>query len=194
MWTSHSIPKSNTTDLGRASLPNLQSENILFWVKCLYLAVCSNLTSSVCFPLKDAHLSFPIPGDRKGQIVIAPAVFRDQLVRLVVTESMRHCILDQCRLLTVLCFYSYRLRMSLLEPDLDLWWKGLKLVESRACTIISSLPCAPSQINRLVIFSFHCRERAWNTPLFIPCNGSLDVKWGSLCFNRLLLWESILLT
>lgn len=132
-------------------LPNLQSENILLWVKWPYLAVCSNLTSSLHFTLKDAHLSSPIPGDRKGQLVIAAAVFRDQLGGLVVTESLKHCILDQCRLLTMLCCYSHSLCMSLLEPDLDLWCKGLKLVECRAwelcgvlkaCTIISSLPCS----------------------------------------------------
>lgn len=163
--TSHSIPKSNTQLIWGGQvrrfkpLPNLQSENILLWVKWPYLAVCSNLTSSVRFTLKDAHLSFPIPGDRKGQLVIAAAVFRDQLRGLVVTESLKHCILDQCRLLTMLCCYSHSLYMSLLEPDLDLWWKGLKLVESRAwelcgvlkaCTIISSLPCSvkrASQIN-----------------------------------------------
>lgn len=109
--------------------PNLQSENILFRVKCLCLAVCSNLTSSLRFTLKDAHLSFPIPGDRKGQLVIAPAVFRDQIGELEVNNSQRHCILDQCRLLAMLWCYSHSLCMSLLEPALDLWLKGLKLVE-----------------------------------------------------------------
>lgn len=42
-------------------LPNLQSDNILFWVKCLNLAVCLNLTSSLHFTLRDVHLSFPYP-------------------------------------------------------------------------------------------------------------------------------------
>ena len=98
------------------------------------------------------------------------------------TESLRLCILDQFRLLTMYCCSSHSLSLSLSQPDPDPWWKGLKPLERKAwelCVLLHYYQLSPThpKFNTLVIFGFRCRVLAWNMPLFIPCNGSLDVRW-----------------
>ncbi len=134
------------------------------------------------FTLREAYLSFLIPGD--------PG--------LVVAESLKHCILDQWRLLTMLCCHFQNSCIPLLgvrpwplmERVKACWEKILKTVRcikglcnhQHFAPLFDMLfaPCSVKrtfQINRQVICNFRCRKLARNMSLFIPCNGSLDVSW-----------------